>query len=111
MAKIALPVKDGVLCTDFGNTEHFYIYELEKSGISAEEIVIPPRHEPGFLPYWLAQRGVTDIIANGMERRVISRFQQYKINVFIGVPIKTPKKLVLDYMQGVLETSDNTYDY
>ena len=110
MTKIALPITNGILSDHFRHTEHFYIYKVGKHGISREEILIPPKHEPDLLPQWLATKGITDVIANCLERSTISRFYHYKINVFTGVPIKAPKELVTDYVLGILETSDNTGD-
>jgi len=111
MTKIALPIKDGVLSNHFGHPDHFYIYELGDSGIPTQGILIPPPHQPGLLPQWLATKGITDIIANGIGQRAISLFYQYKINVFTGVPIKPPKELVTDFVLGILETSDNACDH
>lgn len=110
MTKIAIPTEDGVLSTDFAHARHFYIYELGQSGISTEEIINALKQDPSLLPRWLSEKGITDVIVNGIGRKEISRFYQYKINVFTGVPTKTPKELVTDYILGILETSDNTYD-
>jgi len=111
MTKLAIPVKNGILSGHFGHPEHFCFYDLKKDGIINEEIVKPPPHQPGMLPGWLAQQGVTDIIANGMGQRAIELFYQYKINVFTGVPLKGPKELASDFVMGILETSDNTCDH
>jgi len=70
-----------------------------------------PPHEPGLYPKWLADMGVTDVIAGGMGQKAIVLFSQNKINVFVGVPVKSPKELVLDYINGILETSDNCCDH
>ena len=109
--KIAIPVIDGNLNSHFGHTNQFYIYEIENNSIVKEDVLAPPPHEPGVYPKWLADMGITDVISGGMGQRAIALFNQNKINVFIGVPIKEPKDLVVDYMNKTLETSDNSCDH
>ena len=50
----------------FGHCENFNIYDAEDGKITAEEVVANPGHRPGFLPNFLADRGVQVIIAGGM---------------------------------------------
>lgn len=111
MGKIAIPVVNGQLNMHFGHTNRFFVYEIENGQIINEEELTPPPHEPGVFPEWLANMGVTDVIAGGMGQRAIELFNQNKINVFIGVPVKTPKELVLDFLSSTLETSDNSCDH
>lgn len=42
----------------FGHCENFNIYDAEDGKITAEEVVANPGHRPGFLPNFLADRGV-----------------------------------------------------
>lgn len=111
MTKIAIPVVEGKLNNHFGHTQEFFVYEVEKDKIINEDALTPPPHEPGVYPKWLADMGVTDVIAGGMGQRAILLFNQNKINVFVGVPVKSPKELVEDYLSGTLETSDNSCDH
>ena len=111
MKKIAVPITNGSISQHFGHCEEFYIYDIKNDTIGTKNIAIPPPHEPGMLPKWLSDMGVTDIIAVGMGTRAIGLFTQNKINVFIGVPIKDPDDLVFDLINGTLETSDNTCDH
>ncbi|MBI9035201.1 MAG: ATPase [Bacteroidales bacterium] len=106
--KIAIPIVNGELNGHFGHTQEFYIFEVENNAIIKEETITPPPHEPGVYPKWLADMGVTDVIAAGMGQMAISLFTKNKINVFVGVQVKAPKDLVIDLINGVIETSDNT---
>ncbi len=108
MIKIAIPIVNGELNGHFGHTQEFYIYEVENNSVVQEEILTPPPHEPGLYPKWLAGKGVTDVIAAGMGQMAIALFNTNKINVFVGVPIKSPKDLVEDFINGTIETRDNT---
>ena len=111
MNKIAIPVVNGQLNAHFGHTEAFYIYHVNDGKINQTEQLTPPPHEPGLYPKWLAEKGITDVISKGMGERAIALFNQNKINVFVGVPIKTPEAIVGDFIEGVLETSDNGCDH
>lgn len=108
MTKIAIPVANGQLNGHFGHTQQFYIFNIENNSIVKEEKLTPPPHEPGLYPKWLAEMGVTNVIAGGMGQKAIALFNQNKINVFVGVAIKDPKELVFDFLNGTLETRDNT---
>ena len=88
--KIAIPLEDGILCSHFGHCQQFAIIDAETITITGETLITPPPHEPGLLPGWLAEKGVTDVIAGGMGQRAIDLFNQQNINVFVGAPIKPP---------------------
>jgi predicted Fe-Mo cluster-binding NifX family protein len=111
MIKIAIPVIGGKINQHFGHTQNFYVYEVENNAIIKENIIDPPAHQPGLYPRYLAEMGVTDVIASGMGQKAIVLFNQNKINVFVGVPIKEPRELVKDFIEGVLETRDNSCDH
>lgn len=111
--KIAIPMADGKLTTHFGHCESFAMVDvntIEKKIIKREDI-IPPPHEPGLLPPWLAERGVNMIIAGGMGQRAQGLFAQSGINVVVGAPADTPEQLVCDYLSGTLQVGANTCDH
>jgi len=74
-------------------------------------MVTPPPHEPGILPGWLAEKGVTDIIAGGIGQRAIGLFNQNKINVFVGAQIKDPSELANDLINNTLVAGANYCDH
>lgn len=108
---IAIPVENGNLCTHFGHCQHFAILTVENSKIIKEELLTPPPHEPGVLPAWLSQQGVTDVIAGGIGQQAISLFNQKGINVFVGAKIKTPNALVENLINNTLEAGANYCDH
>lgn len=109
--RIAIPLEDGILCTHFGHCQQFAIIETENENITGEMMVTPPPHEPGLLPAWLSEKGVTDVIAGGMGQRAINLFNQQKINVFVGAPIKEPKDLASDLLNDTLIAGANYCDH
>jgi predicted Fe-Mo cluster-binding NifX family protein len=108
---IAVPLENGILCAHFGHCQQFAIIETDSNGVSNEVLVTPPPHEPGMLPGWLAEKGVTDVIAGGMGQRAIGLFNQKNINVFVGAPFKSPKELADDLINNTLDAGANYCDH
>jgi predicted Fe-Mo cluster-binding NifX family protein len=104
---IAIPLEDGVLCAHFGHCQQFAIVEVKDGVITDVKEVTPPEHVPGLYPRWVAQFGVTDVIAGGMGQQAIMLFNEQNINAFVGAPTKAAKELVTDFMAGNLQLSAN----
>jgi predicted Fe-Mo cluster-binding NifX family protein len=111
--KIAIPLADGKLTMHFGHCASFALIDvnLEAKTILDRNDVIPPPHEPGLLPPWLAERGVNMIIAGGMGQRAQGLFAAQDIQVFVGAPSDTPEALVGHYLSGTLQTGANACDH
>ena len=109
--RIAIPLENGILCAHFGHCQQFAIIDANDNLITGETLVTPPPHEPGLLPGWLAEKGVTDVIAGGMGQRAIDLFNQQKINVFVGAPQKNPKELTGDLLSNTLQAGANLCDH
>ncbi|OPZ97181.1 MAG: Dinitrogenase iron-molybdenum cofactor [Bacteroidetes bacterium ADurb.Bin408] len=104
---IAIPIENGVLCPHFGHCEAFAIVEVKNGVITEIKQHTPPEHVPGLYPRWVAQFGVTDVIAGGMGERAIMLFNEQKINAFVGAPVKAPEELVKDFLANKLTLSAN----
>ena len=111
--KIAVPVAEGVLCAHFGHCQNFELVDVDpdKKEITGRQTVVPPMHQPGVLPPWLADQGVQLVIAGGMGQRAVQIFQQSGIRVIIGASCDPPEKLVKDWLNGQLMTGDNLCDH
>lgn len=105
--RIAIPLENGVLCAHFGHCQTFAIVNVENDIITDVRELVPPEHVPGLYPKWVAEFGVTDVIAGGMGQKAIMLFNQQNINAFVGAPIKPAKELVNDFMAGKLNLSAN----
>jgi len=86
--RIAIPLENGILCSHFGHCQQFAILDTDSNLITNESFITPPPHEPGLLPGWLAEKGVTDVIAGGMGQRAIELFNRQNINVFVGASLR-----------------------
>lgn len=113
MKKIALPVSGTKINPHFGHCNSFIFFKVKNHKVVAEEWAKAPMpiHKPGLVPGWLAENKVTDVIVGGIGQSAIQILSQYKINVFVGVPIKNPEELVRDYLEGILETNGNLCDH
>lgn len=109
--RIAIPLEQGVLCAHFGHCQQFAIVDVQNSLITEIKELTPPEHVPGLYPSWVAKFGVTDVIAGGMGQKAIDLFNQQKINVFIGAPVKSAKDLVNEFIQDKLLLSSNYCDH
>ena len=111
--KYAIPVSGGVVSPHFGHCEHFAMFEVdEKSGVvTGKENIPSPEHQPGLLPGWLAERGVSVVIAGGMGPRALQLFEQNSIDVVIGAMENDPDKAVAKHIDGTLSTGDNVCDH
>jgi Mrp family chromosome partitioning ATPase/predicted Fe-Mo cluster-binding NifX family protein len=111
--KIAIPMADGKLTNHFGHCESFALVDVDSAEkkILKREDIIPPPHEPGLLPPWLAERGVNLVIAGGIGQRAQGLFAEQGIQVFVGAPADTPEILVGHYLSGTLQTGVNACDH
>jgi ATP-binding protein involved in chromosome partitioning len=111
--KYAVPVSGGMVSPHFGHCEQFALIDVDeaKKQILKKELVNSPGHEPGLLPQWLAERGVSLVIAGGMGSRAQGLFQQNRIGVITGIMENDPEKAVLSYLNDVLATGANICDH
>jgi predicted Fe-Mo cluster-binding NifX family protein len=110
--KIAIPVDaSGVLDAHFGHCKFFILIKTHDERVVSEEIVVPPPHEPGLLPRWLAERDVTDIIAGGMGQKAIQLFNQNGISALVGAPQIPARQLAEEFLDGTLSLSGNYCDH
>jgi len=111
--RYAIPVSAGTISPHFGHCEEFALVDVDEKSktVVRKELVVPPEHQPGVLPQWLAEQGVSFVIAGGMGSRAQSLFQQNRIGVVIGSIETDPEKAVLAHLNGVLATGENVCDH
>ncbi len=111
--RYAVPVSGGRLSAHFGHCEQFALIDVDEGQkqIIKKELVAAPSHEPGLLPRWLAEQGVSLVIAGGMGSRAQGLFQQNGIGVIIGVAEADPEQAVLSHLSGVLASGENICDH
>jgi len=110
--KIAIPVDaNGMLDGHFGHCKFFAVVEVIGNKIVSEKQISPPPHEPGVLPRWLAEQGVTDVLAGGMGQKAIQIFNYNNVNVFVGAPRQAAKELAAGFLDGSIDFTGNYCDH
>ena len=111
--RYAVPVSGGMMSPHFGHCEQFALFDVDeqKKEIIKKELVNSPGHQPGLLPEWLAEQGVSLVIAGGMGSRAQGLFQQNGIGVVLGALEGDPEKAVRRYLGGRLTTGENICDH
>jgi len=109
----AVPLSNGKVAMHFGHCEQFALFDVDeaKGEIVKKEVIVSPGHQPGLLPVWLAEQGVSVVIASGMGSRAQDLFQQSRIKVAVNALEDDPERVVLAYMRGVLELGDDVCDH
>lgn len=95
----------------FGHCSTFALVDVENDSIESVTEVVPPPHQPGLLPPWLAQQGVTLVIAGGMGSRAQAIFSQNGIQVVTGASGTGAESIVKEYLAGSLQTGVNACDH
>ncbi|MEZ5071591.1 MAG: NifB/NifX family molybdenum-iron cluster-binding protein [Bacteroidales bacterium] len=108
---LAIPTSEGMLDAHFGHCKHFTLLHVEAGAIVGEETIDAPPHEPGLLPRFLAEKGVTDVLAGGMGQRAIQLFNDRQVNVFVGAPKAAPRDIAEGFLNKTLSFSANYCDH
>ena len=104
MMKIAVAGEGKNVTEHFGHCINFLIYSVENGNITNEESIPNPGHKPGFLPNFLADRGVNVIISGGMGGGAVDIFNERNVEVVVGAS-GDAKTAVLNYLKGELKTT------
>jgi predicted Fe-Mo cluster-binding NifX family protein len=111
--RYAIPVNGGMLASHFGHCEGFSVFDVDDDSheILAREFVQSPGHAPGVLPAFLAEQGVSAVIAGGMGSRAVGLFEENRIEVFLGAPEGDAGDIMTAFIEGTLEAGDNVCDH
>lgn len=110
---IAVPVSEGKLFPHFGHCASFALIgvdENQKTIIGRKDVDAPP-HQPGLLPPWLAEKGVTHVIAGGLGGQAMKLMAENGIVCVVGAPQDAPEALVSAYLSGALQSGANRCDH
>ncbi len=111
--RYAVPVTGGKLAAHFGHCEAFTIFDVDETTgeIADKELLPSPGHKPGFLPGWLADQGVSVILAGGMGPRAVGLFEENRVEVVLGAPESDPQQIVEAHLAGALTAGKNVCDH
>ena len=83
--RVAISTDGETVAPHFGRCDAYTIVDVEDGQTSGQQRLPNPGHEPGFLPEYLAERGVNCIVAGGMGPRAQMLFDQQKIQTVVGI--------------------------
>lgn len=83
--RVAVSTDGDKVAPHFGRCEAYTLAEIEGGKVIRSEMIANPGHEPGFLPGYLAERGIDCIIAGGMGPRAQQLFAEHGIQTIVGV--------------------------
>jgi predicted Fe-Mo cluster-binding NifX family protein len=75
--------------------------------LQTQELVPAPPHEPGGIPEWLDELGVTHVIAAGLGAKAQKLLAHKGIEVIAGAPQGDPRILVKQYLEKILSPGAN----
>jgi predicted Fe-Mo cluster-binding NifX family protein len=102
--RIAVASEENSVTEHFGHCIDFMIYDVE-NGVIIKEVSMPnPGHKPGFLPNYLADRGVNVIISGGMGGGAVDIFNERNVEVVVGAS-GDARTAVENYLNGELQTT------
>ena len=104
MLKVAIASEAGMVTEHFGHCETFLIFDTEDARILKREDVPNPGHKPGFLPNFLADRGVNVIISGGMGGGAVDIFNERNVEVVVGISGSVTAAIEA-YLQGALKST------
>ena len=102
--KVAVAALGADVTEHFGHCESFLVFDIAGGKIVKEESVPNPGHKPGFLPNFLADRGVNVIISGGMGGGAVDIFNERNVEVIVGAA-GTAKAAVESYLMGELQST------
>ncbi len=107
----AIPTADGRVCQHFGHCEQFALVDVLDGAVTDIRFMTPPEHQPGLYPRYLAEHGVSVVLAGGMGQKAQNLCQQQGISVRVGVGVDEPRSVVEAYLAGALDTAANQCDH
>lgn len=104
--RVAIPVKNAQLCNNLSECSHYEVFEISGENVLRKELRAFAGIDLQNLPGWLKEKGITDVIAYKINPEIINQFASLKINLFVGVSLKSSEKIIEDYIQGRLESDE-----
>ncbi len=108
--KVAVSTDDGRVAQHFGRCQSYTLAKLDGQKIVDKTVLANPGHEPGFLPAFLAEKGIKCIIAGGMGRRAQELFKKAGIETVVGITGEV-EAVLAKYGRGELFSSEEFCDH
>ncbi len=104
--KIAISTDSGNVCAHFGRAPEFTFVTIENDQVREKKVLQNPGHSVGSIPQFVNQQGAKYMIAGGMGRRAEAFFNQYGIEVIVGVTGRIDD-VIKKILNGTLEGGES----
>ena len=101
--KVAISTDSGNVSPHFGRAPEFTFVSIENNKVVEKKVLPNPGHTVGSIPEFVNQQGAKCMITGGMGRRAEAFFNEYGIEVIIGVSGKIDdviKKIINGTLEG-----------
>ena len=83
--KIAISSESGQVYAHFGRAREFVFITIENNKVIDKQVIPNPGHTVGSIPEFVNNHGGNVMIAGGMGQRAVQFFNQFGIEVIVGV--------------------------
>ncbi len=112
--KIAFPTEgdkglDDRISQHFGRARYYTIVEIEDGKINGVWVAQNPlglSHEPGVLPLFLKERGISVLVCGGIGKRALELFERMGIKVYPNYSGRVAEVLE-SFIEGMLNETPN----
>ena len=100
--KICISSDSGIVSGHFGRAPEFTFITIENNEVVEKEVLQNPGHTVGSIPQFVNDQGAKCMISGGMGHRAVNFFNQYGIEVIMGISGKIDD-VVREILDGTLE--------
>ena len=104
--KIAISSDSGKVSPHFGRAPEFTFVTIENNEVVEKIVLQNPGHAVGTIPHFINEQGAKFMIAGGMGHRAQGFFNQYGIEVIIGVT-GSIDDVITKILDGTLEGGES----
>jgi len=107
MARVIIPISNNQLSNTFSDCSYYEIFEINGREVVGKNQILSPASDSDGFTHWMHNAGITDIIAHGINRKLVLSLSDTKVNMFLGVDINYPESLIDEYLNGTLKSDTN----
>ncbi|MFX1314824.1 MAG: NifB/NifX family molybdenum-iron cluster-binding protein [Promethearchaeota archaeon] len=104
--RIAISTDGDEVSPHFGRAPQFTIITIENNELIEKQVLSNPGHSVGSIPHFINEHGAKCMITGGMGHRAIQFFNQYGIEVIMGVTGKI-HDVIEKILNGTLEGGES----
>lgn len=105
--KYAISTDSGRVSAHFGRAPEFTFVTIKDGQVVEKRVLSNPGHTVGSIPQFVSDQGADCMVAGGMGRRAVQFFNQYGIDVIMGVS-GTIDDVIDKIRNGDLEGGEST---